>query len=161
MGNDVGNVTSDESPKILPKNKIKHLAQNTEELVEVSLDDTAEILYKKYITDENSRKLLLKAQEWLKKHIITSENIIDLLTFLMENVQKLVKNKHMGKLKKKCVMNVVRYIIEVDTILNVTKTEKELILAIVNNTFDKTIDTIVSVAKGQLIRKIKSCCTIV
>lgn len=90
---------------------------------------------------------------------ITATNIIQLVTMIMSTTQNTVNEHGKGSYKKTVVLTVIRRLIA-DSDLD--KDDKITLDFMAQHTVPPTIDTLISVARGDIDikKKINKCCTI-
>lgn len=109
--------------------------------------------------DPNVLSLYNQFKDWSEGDKLDASNVIQLVTLLIPAVQKIVIEPHRGPYKKKVVINVLELLIQDSKLNNNAKTTLKII---VNTTVPITIDTLISVAKGDInvgkVVKTTQCC---
>lgn len=84
---------------------------------------------------------------WATGDRIDANSIILLVTQLIPAVEKLVRDNHKGEYKKQIVLRTLKLIV-MD--LNVSEDQRNTLNVIIESTVPITIDTLISVARGQI-----------
>ena len=87
-----------------------------------------------------------KLYNMIRDKNLAPENLIEFTAHLMQLAQKLISGKNKGEYKKQLVLQVThKYVSELEA-----SSEKDQLLALVNNILPASIDTIVAIATGKI-----------
>ena len=87
-----------------------------------------------------------KLYNMIRDKNLAPENLIEFTAHLMQLAQKLISGKNKGEYKKQLVLQVAhKYVSELES-----SSEKDQLLALVDNILPASIDTIVAIATGKI-----------
>ena len=99
-------------------------------------------------SDENIWVILEQSKNWLQGKKLNACNIMELVTSMMANVQKIVIDCKQGVYKKKLILTVLHKIIK--SLKFDTDDEKNKLIILITETVPSTIDLLINVQKGAV-----------
>lgn len=99
--------------------------------------------------DNQYVKLVLDhSKHWLQGKKLTTFNIMELVTKLIPQTQKVMSEKGLGPMKKKVIMSVL--LILVDKLNFPSEEEKNQIKGVIEETVPSSIDLMIGISKGDI-----------
>lgn len=97
--------------------------------------------------DINVLRLYKQFKGWANGEKLNTESIIILVPELISATEKIITENHKGYYKKQVVLKTLKLIVQ-DT--NLPEDQKNILNTIIDTTIPMTIDTLISIAKGDL-----------